>query len=99
MFGADGTVLGSCFNGTPIDCRGRIQNRNGPAASLAYVGGAQFNMEYAQVYEEILQLAVLVLFAKQTTSAAAHARHRNEVFDKAFLPAESSAAQEFTSTF
>lgn len=100
IFGTMGTVLGSYFNGTPIDYPGAdLDQEWGLNGSLPHVVGEHRNMEEAHVYEDIMQLVDLLLYDKQTTSTAEHARHVIEVFEKAYLSAETGMAQDVTSTF
>lgn len=100
IFGTKGTVLGPNFNGAPIDYPGAdLDQEWGLNGSLPHVVGAHRSMEEAHVYEDIMQLVDLLLFDKQTTSTAEHARHVIEVFDRAYLSAESGMAQEVTTTF
>ncbi len=103
IFGTQGMVDGHTLNGTPIAYPGQELDRQENAydinGSLPHVVGAHRGMEEAHVYEDIMQLVDLLLFDKPTVSTPEHARHVIEVFDKAYLSAETDQAQDVTSTF
>ena len=100
IFGTKGTVLGSTFNGTPIDYPGaELDQQWGLNGSLPHVVGEHRSMEEAHVYEDIMQLVDLLLFDTPTTSTAEHARHVIEVFEKAYQSAETGQAQAVNSIF
>lgn len=103
LFGTKGTISGPMFNGEMIDYPGRDEdtkhggyNLNG---SLPHVVGPHQEQEEAHVYEDIMQLVDLLLYDKPTLSTPEHARHVIEVFDKAYLSAETGTVQEVVSTF
>lgn len=100
IFGTQGTINGSTFNGAPIVYPGcELDEEFDLNGSLPHVVGPHRGMEEAHVYEDIMQLVDLLLFDRPTTSTPEHARHVIEVFDKAYQSAVTGEAQEVTSVF
>jgi len=100
IFGTEGVINGSTFNGQPIEYpEMELDAEKGLNATLPHVVGAHRDIEEAHVYEDVMQLVDWIREDKPTLSTAEHARHVIEIFDAAYRSAQSGQAQELRTTF
>jgi predicted dehydrogenase len=99
FFGTVGTIAGDTFNGQQIDYPGReLQAEHGINAVLPHYNDRHPTEEF-HVFEDILQLAELVLEGKPTPSTAEHARHVIDIIESGYRSAATGQAQGLSSRF
>ena len=100
IFGTNGTINGSTYNGEIIDYPGReAAERYGYTATLPHVVGAHREMEEAHVFEDVMQLVDWVRDDKPTLATAEHARHVIDIFEAAYRSAVTGQAQDLNTSF
>jgi predicted dehydrogenase len=101
IFGTEGVVNGSgMLNDEPIEYPGReLEDELGLNATLPHVVGPHRTMQEAHVWEDIMQLVDWIRDDKPTIVSAEHARHVIEIFDGAYLSAQTGQAQVLGTTF
>ena len=97
IFGTQGMINGTTFNGEPITYPGQdLVESEGWATVLPHVVGQHRLMEEAHVYEDVMQLINWVRDERETIVTAEHAI---EIFDAAYRSAQSGQAQPLRTTF
>jgi predicted dehydrogenase len=100
FFGEKGTISGTNWNGKPMEYPGHeIARELGGNALLPHCKGEHRKMEEAHVYEDVMQLADLVLDGTPTPSNAEHARHVIDIIESAYRSSETGESQDLRTTF
>jgi predicted dehydrogenase len=100
FFGTKGSIVGTEFNGKPIEYPGWEQARDhGGQGLLPHVVGRHREVEEAHVYEDVMQLVDLVRDGTPTVSNAEHARHVVDIIESAYRSAETGQTQDLRTTF
>lgn len=99
FFGQKGSVVGTKFNGEPIDYPGRDKGLS-PIQMLPHVYDTPHqNMGEAHVFEDTMQLVDLINEGKPTAATAEHARHVIEIIEAGYKASETGQTQTLTTTF
>jgi predicted dehydrogenase len=103
-FGTKGSIVGLNLNGKRLDYPGSDQaysdsDSHANDRLLPHVVGAHRDIEEMHVYEDIMQLVDWVREDIPSIVTAEHARHVIEIIEAAYRAAETSQAQELTTTF
>lgn len=99
IFGTGGSLVGETLNGKPFEYPGRdVAEKLGGNAILPHYNERHSTEEF-HVFEDILQLADLVLDGKPTPATAEHARHVIEIIEAGYRAAETGITQELRTTF
>lgn len=102
FYGQKGSIIGTKFNGEPLDYPGRAEveaSRHGSNVLLPHVTGQHREMEEAHVFEDIMQLVDWIREDKPSVATADHARHVIEIIDAGYRAAETGQTQQLTTTF
>ena len=99
FFGEKGSVVGTKWNGEPVEYTGRAEG-NSPIEMLPNVYGTPHQkMGEAHVFADTMQLVDLIRNGTPTNATAEHARHVIEIIEAGFKAAETGQAQTLTTTF
>lgn len=99
FYGQKGSVVGTKFNGEPIDYPGRSKGLS-PIQMLPHVYDTPHqNMGEAHVFEDTMQLVDLIREGKPTAASAEHAAHVIEIIEAGYRAAETGQAQTLKTTF
>jgi predicted dehydrogenase len=103
-FGTKGSIVGLNLNGKRLDYPGSDQayadsDSHANDRLLPHVVGVHRAIEEMHVYEDIMQLVDWVREDIPSIVTAEHARHVIEIIEAAYRAAETSQAQELTTTF
>src|SRR6266545_1992777 len=104
FFGTSGAIVGRTLNGQPFDYPGKAiadQAPSGVGAQwlLPHVVGPHRQIGEQHVYEDIMQLVDWIREGTPSPVTAEHARHVIDIIESAYRSAETSQAQELTTTF
>ncbi|GAB4467961.1 MAG: Gfo/Idh/MocA family oxidoreductase [Armatimonadaceae bacterium] len=99
FYGQKGSVIGTKFNGEPVDYPGRAEGLS-PIQTLPHVWNTPHqNMGEAHVFEDSMQLVDLIREGKPTYATPEHAAHVIEIIEAGYRAAETGEAQELKTTF
>jgi predicted dehydrogenase len=93
-FGTKGQIIGTQFNGQPIDF-GPLEGNH----ALPHNLGRHRELDEGHVFEDIMQLVQLVREGTPTPSTAEHARHVIEIIEAGYTAAVTGQTQELTTSF
>ena len=102
IYGTKGSYANGMFNGEPVQYAGREiaeTSGRGDVALLPHVKGEHQKMEEAHIFEDIMQLTDWVAEDIPSIVTAEHARHVIEIFEAAYLSAQTGMAQSLTTEF
>ncbi|MGK7908033.1 MAG: Gfo/Idh/MocA family protein [Synechococcus sp.] len=100
IFGTKGAIVGTTFNGEPIEFPGRQPHRpESDYTILPHVVGVHREMEECHVFEDIMQLVDWILDDRPTIVTAEHARHAIDIIESAYRSAQTGTVQTLRTTF
>jgi predicted dehydrogenase len=102
VYGSDGTVEGTLFNGSPLAYPGYERarsGRDGDAVLLPHVNDAHAALGEAFVFEDVMQLVDCVRDGVTSVCDVRHARHVIEIIEAAYRSADTGRAQDLETTF